>query len=150
MFRLADKKLVTINEAARQMFECCSLDNKADEDCDLDCVFSKTRRERKAIFQKLSELKVAGDEYKCEFTVVHEKGPDVKVMSQAKNGGAGRRRDPDYYFHDGYIRQKRMEDELRYLSETDSLTGLLNRGSGKRRLKRSFRINTVECSAYLM
>jgi diguanylate cyclase (GGDEF)-like protein len=135
-FRLADKKLVTINEAARKMFECCSPDNKAGEDCDLDCVFSKTpESERKAIFQKLSELKVAGDEYKCEFTVVHEKGPDVKVMSQAKMAELADGGNLIIISMTDISDKKRMEDELRYLSETDSLTGLLNRGSGKKKVE---------------
>ena len=128
--------IVTImNEAALRMFGWSSIE-------DFGAKYSAVMKKMKMadvdkISEDLKELQnAAGDEeYVYEYAIRQRRGGYVYVMAHAKVVTLQDGEKMLLHSLTDITDKKKMENQLRHLSQTDALTGIHNRGSGERRVQ---------------
>lgn len=128
--------IVTImNEAALRMFGWSSIE-------DFGAKYSAVIKKMKMadvdkISEDLKELQNAGgdEEYVYEYAIRQKRGGYVYVMAHAKVVTLQDGEKMLLHSLTDITDKKKMENQLRHLSQTDALTGIHNRGSGERRVQ---------------
>lgn len=130
------KNIVTImNDAALKMFGWSSIE---DFGAKYSAVIEKMKMANvDKILEDLEELQNAGgdEEYVYEYAIHQKQGGYVYVMAHAKVVTLQDGEKMLLHSLTDITDKKKMENQLRYLSQTDALTGIHNRGSGERRVQ---------------
>lgn len=130
------QNIVTImNDAALKMFGWSSIE---DFGAKYSAIVKKMKMtDVEKISADLEELQTAGgeEEYVYEYAIRQKEGGYVYVMAHAKVVTLQDGEKMLLHSLTDITDKKKMENQLRYLSQTDALTGIHNRGSGERRVQ---------------
>lgn len=131
------KKISVINAAACRILGIAGMENLKDDIAKLSAMW--TMKEPRKILYKLRTLEINSEPFQFEFSVRHTDGNRVNVMASAKLIEIEQSEKLVLVSLTDITEKIKVEEKLRILSETDSLTGILNRGCGESRMERLIR-----------
>jgi diguanylate cyclase (GGDEF)-like protein len=128
-----DNRIIICNEAASDIFDMPL--NIMMNDIFPDVVEDCLKDSSKLIRDKIKRLKEQGDEISYEYPVDHLDRRVTYIKADSKLTVLSNRNSVIITSLADITSNKEMEQKLVILSETDSLTGLLNRDSGQKRIE---------------
>ena len=134
-----DNRIIICNEAASDIFDMPL--NIMMNDIFPDVVADVLKDSAKIIREKIRKLKEEGDEISYEYPVYHIGGRSTYIKADSKLTILSNRNSVIITSLADITSNKEMEQKLVILSETDSLTGLLNRDSGQKRIEQFIKKN---------
>lgn len=132
--KLNETEVITMNDAALHMF---GWHDMSDFDRKIYTLFSHVQAANMdEITKSLRKLSQKGEEYAFECTVHGDEENPVHVIAHAKVVELSSGDRVIIQSLTDITEKKKMENKLIYLSQTDSLTGISNRGSGEQQVER--------------
>ncbi len=125
-------EILMINETAAKIFGFSTPENVTS----IDDIFLKTESENKdEIRSKLHKIKMNGGKYAFQFSVTDINGNPIHYIAESKLTHLSNGSKVILTSFADITKNKKMEQDLVILSETDALTGINNRGSGERKIE---------------
>ncbi|MBQ5999587.1 MAG: diguanylate cyclase [Treponema sp.] len=132
-FKRINHEILMMNPAALNLFGWDSIVNAQDN---IMAVLGKMESPKKdAIIHKILALKNGDPEYTYEFSIHKMSGEFKWVLGHSKVVKLSNHEEIIINSFTDITANKKMETELFYLSQTDALTKINNRGSGERRIE---------------
>lgn len=145
-FKRESHEIIMMNPAALNLFGWDAISNS---NGNIRTIFSKMISEKKdAIIEKILSLKHDSPEYIYEFSIKKSENEMKWVLGHAKCVVLSNHEQIIINSFTDISANKKMETELFYLSQTDALTKINNRGSGERRIE--LLIKKGECGMFCL
>lgn len=125
--------VLTVNETALKLFgidDHVTLDNSL-----IDIMTNHLKDKKDAIMKKLHTIKVRGGYFTYEFIIEREHYENIYIIAESKLAKTSLGQKILITSFTDITKNKKVENDLVQLSETDSLTKINNRGSGARKIE---------------
>lgn len=145
-FKRESHEIIMMNPSALNLF---GWDVISSSNGNIRTIFSKMISDKKdAIIEKILSLKQDTPEYVYEFSIKKTENEMKWVLGHAKCVTLSNHEEIIINSFTDISANKKMETELFYLSQTDALTKISNRGSGERRIE--FLLKKGECGMFCL
>lgn len=126
-------RILTVNETALKLF---NMDNHESMDSSLFDIMTKYLKDKKDyVIKKIHTIKVRGGYFTFEFIIDKSETEDIYVVAESKLAKTSLGEKILITSFMDITKNKKVENDLVLLSETDSLTKINNRGSGARKIE---------------